>query len=70
MLFVPINVRKIYNSISLRNATLFSRTNCNIANGAPSIDECAVLIKETLARDTAKDVLDRAINTVNNIRLL
>lgn len=62
-LFLPINIRKFYNSTSMRNFSMFSRANIDISNSNLTLQDCINTINAALKYGTNKDVLDNRINT-------
>lgn len=61
-LFVPINLRKIFPSITMRNFSLFSRIGVE-ANDNMTLQSLTALIHDCLKRDTQKEVLSDKIST-------
>lgn len=61
VLFVPINLRKIFPSRTLLNFSLFSRVGVDV-NGEPSFESMVRRVEERLKRDAKKDVLQNKIN--------
>ncbi len=61
-LFVPINLRKIFPSVTMRNFSLFSRIGVT-ASDEMTLESLIATIHESLARDTRKDVLSDKIST-------
>lgn len=61
-LFVPINLRKIFPSVTLRNFSLFSRIGVQTSDSM-TIESLTSLIHECLKRDTQKEVLSDKIST-------
>lgn len=62
VLFIPINLRKIFPSKTLLNFSLFSRCKIDI-NGELTFEEILNRTKEALIRDTDKTILQDKINT-------
>ena len=62
ILFIPINLRKIYNSITLRNFTLFSRVGADISNDNLELNYFIKIMQENLKTATKKELLDTKIN--------
>ena len=61
-LFVPINLRKIFGSKTLRNFSLFSRIGCNPYEDM-EMDKLIKIMHDNLKRDMDKDVLKDKIST-------
>ena len=61
-LFVPINLRKIFSSVTLRNFSLFSRIGVT-ATDDMTLQSLTSTIHECLKRDTQKEVLSDKIST-------
>lgn len=61
-LFVPINLRKIFGSKTLRNFSLFSRIGCNPREDM-EMDKLIKIMHDNLKRDMDKDVLKDKIST-------
>ena len=61
-LFVPINLRKIFTSVTLRNFSLFSRIGVS-ASDEMTLESLTKTIHECLKRDTQKEVLSDKIST-------
>lgn len=61
-LFVPINLRKIFGSKTLRNFSLFSRIGCNPAEDM-EMDKLIKIMHDNLKHDMDKDVLKDKIST-------
>ncbi|MEG1790781.1 MAG: hypothetical protein RR033_05535 [Clostridia bacterium] len=61
VLFIPINLRKLFPSKTLLNFSLFSRCKIDI-NGELAFSDILERTKEALARDTNKDILQNKIN--------
>lgn len=62
VLFMPINLRKIFPSITLRNFTLFCRASANPKTDM-DLDTLIKIMHECLARDTDKENITRKIST-------
>ena len=62
-LFIPMNLRKIYDSITLRNFTLFSRVRANIKKDDIPIEEFIGIIKDSVTQCSTKEYLDGNIST-------
>lgn len=61
-LFIPINLRKIFPSKTLRNFSLFSRVGMDVANRDINLDDFILAVKESLLRDTNKELLTNKIS--------
>lgn len=61
-LFVPINLRRIFPSVTLRNFSLFSRIGVMTSDDM-TVEGLTAHIHEKLVRDTRKDVLEDKIST-------
>lgn len=61
-LFVPINLRKIFPSVTLRNFSLFSRIGVK-ASDDMTLESLTTMIHERLKHDTQKEVLSDKIST-------
>lgn len=60
-LFLPINLRKIFPSITLRNFTLFSRVFANTSSDM-QLKKLITIVHDCLLRDTNKDTLSNKIS--------
>lgn len=58
---VPVNLRKIYQSSTIRNFALFTRTECDFAKKDYTLEEVIELCSHQLQEGTQKEVLDGLI---------
>ena len=63
VMFVPINLRKIYDSITLRNFTMFSRAGMEIKKDNIPLEDFINAIKTNLVADLQLSELDKNIST-------
>lgn len=63
VLFIPINLRKLYKSNTLRNFTLFSRPKINIKNDNLQLDDFIKVIQDSIEACYNKEYLDKNIST-------
>lgn len=56
-IFIPVNARKYFSSVSMRNFALFLRTSVDYKNGATIID-CIRYVKESYEKDLTKEALE------------
>lgn len=61
-ILIPVNMRKFYNTKTIRNFALFTRTNHDFAD-AISLDECIKICAEQLKTGLAKENLDKLIHS-------
>lgn len=62
-LLVPINLRKAFNSVTLRNFSLFSKVCKDIAVPDLTLDDFIIELSSSLKRDTDKELLQNKICT-------
>ncbi len=62
-LFVPMNIRKLYSSKTLRNFTLFSRVKASIKEDNITLDDFIKIIQDYIEHCYDKEYLDVNINT-------
>lgn len=62
-LFIPINLRKLYGSKTLRNFTLFSRARQSINQPDLTLDDCIKCIQDSIEKCYNKPYLDANIST-------
>lgn len=67
VLFIPINLRKLFPSKTLLNFSLFSRCRIDI-NGELSFEDILERTKEALKRDTEKEILQNRINVTSKLQ--
>ena len=58
--FIPVNARKYFSSVSMRNFALFLRTNVDYANGATILD-CIQYVKNTYDEQLNRETLEERI---------
>ncbi|MGN0771973.1 MAG: hypothetical protein ACI4MI_05260 [Christensenellales bacterium] len=61
-IFCPINLRKIFNSVTLRNFSLFSRISANPSTDM-DLDTLINIVHQSLKADTDKELLSSKIST-------
>lgn len=67
VLFIPINLRKVFPSKTLLNFSLFSRCRIDI-NGELTFENILDRTKEALKRDTDKEILQNRINVTSKLQ--
>lgn len=68
-LFMPINLRRMFPSRTLKNFSLFSRVTIDTRT-PPTMEKCIQVIHESLKRDTDKALLERKISTTVRAEVL
>lgn len=63
VLFIPMNLRKLYDSQTLRNFTLFTRAYLQTKKDDIVLDDCIYIVKEAIERCYNKEYLDKNIST-------
>ncbi len=65
-LFMPINARKVFNSLTLRNFALYARTD-TFYNESTTLETCINEVKTTLKDETTKEKLHARI--ISNVKI-
>lgn len=64
LLFIPINLRKYFNSATLRNFVLYSRAGVGVNTQPLKLEDFIVGLKEGLAKDTQHEAVQSFLNKV------